>query len=415
MTPADQHENQDESAAGLGRLARLLDGSVSDADHAAGLERLLVSSGASPRFRKGWWLLAAAAVSGLAVFACVIWMRKPAPLEYRLSGPLVADGEWLGVAKESEALSLRFSEGTEIELGPGSKGSVAEVTPDGARVVLGTGLLHARVVHRPRARWTIAAGPYSIEVTGTAFDVGWSTSGERLELRLHDGSVIVHGPSLRDGIRVGAGQRLVAHARTGGAELSSLFAPEPSADTSVDPTSAQDPATTLDPAPAESPFPPHSAHPLPSWPSMLAAGNFRGVLDAAEARGLDASLARGSLPELVALSDAARYVHDRTLARRGLLAERARFPASVEARAAAFVLGRMADDSGSREEALRWYDTYLSESSGGSFAAEALGRKLVVLVRSGNTDSARTVARDYLKRFPRGAHAAYAREILPAP
>jgi hypothetical protein len=29
-----------------------------------------------------------------------------------------------------------------------------------------------------------------IEVTGTAFDVGWSTAGERLELSLHDGGVL---------------------------------------------------------------------------------------------------------------------------------------------------------------------------------------------------------------------------------
>jgi TolA-binding protein len=148
---------------------------------------------------------------------------------------------------------------------------------------------------------------------------------------------------------------------------------------------------------------------------MLAAGNFRGVLESAEARGVGPSLGHGTLADLVALADAARYAHEKGLAKRGLLAERERFPGTAEARAAAFVLGRMADDAGVSGEALRWYDAYLSESPRGSFAAEALGRKLVALVRSGDTRAARSVAGAYVERFPSGAHAAYAREVLANP
>jgi TolA-binding protein len=143
---------------------------------------------------------------------------------------------------------------------------------------------------------------------------------------------------------------------------------------------------------------------------MLADGNFRGVVDAAEARGIDNTLSHGSRADVVALADAARYLHDRPLARRGLLAERTRFPGSPEARAAAFVLGSMADDGGARDDAIRWYDKYLSESPSGSFAAEALGRKLVALVASGDSAGAARVANEYLRRFPHGAHAGYARE-----
>lgn len=417
MTTADEPMPHDDAATSLASVARGLDGSIGEAGNAAGRERVVASFGKgsrSPRAR--WWLLAAAAC--LAVMVGVVWMRKPGLLEYRVSGPVVADGDWLGVAPDRGALSLHFSEGTEIELGPGSKGRVADVTADGARVVLGTGLLRARVVHRPRTHWSVAAGPYSIEVTGTAFDVGWSTAGERLELSLHDGSVIVHGPSFGDGLRVNAGQRLIAHARTGGAELSSLFAPEPSAAVSPAPEGAPPPvapAAVSDVAPIESAEPAAFTHASPTWSEQLASGDFKGVLDAARARGIDATLGHGSLADVAALSDAARYVHDRALARRGLLAERARFSGSVQARAAAFVLGRMADDAGSRDEALGWYDTYLGESPRGSFAAEALGRKLVALVNSGNRDAAHGVAAQYVKRFPHGAHAAYAQEILSSP
>jgi hypothetical protein len=410
MTPFEGREPYEEGAEGLARVARALDGRVDEPSHAAGRERLL--SALTRRSRPSTarrLLLVAAALALVAVVGVggVVWQRRPAQLEYSVAGPVVTDGPWLGVAPSGGALAMRFSDGTEVDLGPGSKGRVAEVTADGARLVLGAGMLQARVVHRPRAQWMVTAGPYTIEVTGTAFDVGWSTAGEELDLRLHDGSVVVRGPSLPDGLRVAAGQRLVARAGTGEAQLSSLLAPQPHADLPV--TAPSDRA-------AEEPSQVHPApRPLPTWSEMLADGNFRGVLDAADARGTDVALSRGSLADVVALADAARYLHDRALAKRGLLAERSRFAGSAEARGAAFVLGRMADDSGSRDEAIRWYDRYLAESPGGSFVGEALGRKLVALVDSGDTAGARTVAKEYLRRFPHGAHAGYAHDHLPEP
>jgi hypothetical protein len=408
MTPVDGREAYGQGAAGLARVARLLDERADEPRHAAGRERLLSALTKRSRSSTARRLLLLAATLALAAVVGVALERRPAQLEYRVAGPVEADGPWLGVAPSGGALAMRFSDGTEVDLGPGSKGRVAEVTADGARVVLGAGVLQARVVHRPRARWTVAAGPYTIEVTGTAFDVGWSTAGEVLDLSLHDGSVVVRGPSLPDGLRVAAGQRLVARAGTGEAQLSSLLVPQLHADAPV----AAGPSDRT----AEEPSQVHPApHPLPTWSEMLADGNFRGVLDAAEARGTDIALSRGSLADVVALADAARYLHDRPLAKRGLLAERSRFAGSAEARGAAFVLGRMADDGGARDEAIRWYDTYLAESPGGSFVAEALGRKLVALVESGDTAGARAIAKEYLRRFPHGAHASYAHDHLSEP
>jgi hypothetical protein len=407
MTPVEGREPYEEGAAGLARVARLLDERADEPRHAAGRERLLSALTKRARPSRARRLLLLAAALALAAVAGVVRERRPARLEYHVAGPVLADGPWLGVAPSGGVLAMRFSDGTEVDLGPGSKGQVAEVTADGARVVLGAGALQARVVHRPRARWTVAAGPYTIEVTGTAFDVGWSIAGEELELSLHDGSVVVRGPSLPDGLRVAAGQRLVARARTGEAQLSPLLAAQPRADSPVAGPAGRG---------AEEPSQVHPApRPLPTWSEMLADGNFRGVLDAAEARGTDVSLSRGSLADVVALADAARYLHDRALAKRGLLVERSRFVGSAEARGAAFVLGTMADDGGSRDEAIRWYDTYLAESPGGSFVAEALGRKLVALAESGDTVGAHAVAREYVRRFPHGAHAAYAHDHLPEP
>jgi hypothetical protein len=411
MKPALEPELHEHGAAGLARLVRRVGGGLDEAGHAAGRDRLLQALENRSRRSTSRRLLLLAAAAAIAIVVGVFWGHRPAQLEYRVAGPVVPDGAWLGVPPSGGPVAMRFSDGTEIDLAPGSKGQVAEVTADGARVVLAGGVLQARVVHRPHARWSVAAGPYTIEVTGTAFDVGWRAAGEELELSLHDGSVVVRGPSLPDGLRVAAGQRLVAHAGTGEAQLSPLLAPQPDSSSGA-PVAA--PSTSPSRAALETGPAPPAPPPPPTWSEMLADGNFRGVIDAAEARGIDTTLSQGSRADVVALADAARYLHDRALAKRGLLAERSRFARSAEARAAAFVLGSMADDGGARDEAIRWYDTYLTESPSGSFAAEALGRKLVAIVASGDTARAAQVAREYLRRFPRGAHAGYARDHLSA-
>ena len=181
MTLAEESLADDRAAASLGRLGRVIDGGIDEEQHGAGRARLASALGGA-RPRRGRALLVAAAACVALAVAVGLVLHKPARLEYRVTGAVVADGDWLGVAAESEPVALRFSEGTEIELGPGSRGRVDDVSADGARVVLGGGVLRARVVHRPRTRWTVAAGPYAIDVTGTAFDVGWSDAGERLEL-----------------------------------------------------------------------------------------------------------------------------------------------------------------------------------------------------------------------------------------
>jgi ferric-dicitrate binding protein FerR (iron transport regulator) len=407
-----RRESDHAGAMGLGRLARVLDEGSDDARHTAGRERLLLAMARRGRRSIARRLVPLAATLALAAAVALVLARKPPRLEYDVAGPVVTDGRWLSVPPSGGALSVHFSDGTELDLGPGSKGRVAEVTGDGALVVLGTGMLQARVVHRPHTHWSVTAGPYTIEVTGTAFDVGWVAASEELDLRLHDGSVVVRGPSLPDGLKVSAGQRLSAHAATGEAELSSLLAPQPTPDA---PAAGPSPPATEAPK-AEAPVEARSTpRPMPTWSEMLADGNFRGVVDAAGARGIDATLGRAPLADVVALADAARYLQERALARRGLLAERSRFAGSAEARGAAFVLGRMADDGGARDDAIRWYDVYLGESPRGPFAAEALGRKLVALVESGDTVGAQVVAKEYLARFPHGAHAAYAHDHVQEP
>jgi hypothetical protein len=152
-----------------------------------------------------------------------------------------------------------------------------------------------------------------------------------------------------------------------------------------------------------------AAEPKQNWTKRVAAGDFDGVLAEAQESGLDVVLGRSPLPDLVALADAARYRARGDVARRALLAQRERFPTSGKARTAAFLLGRLAETE--PETAIGWYDRYLGEAPNGEFASEALGRKLVAVQSVSGPQAARPIAKEYLRRFPRGGYATKAREL----
>ena len=74
-------------------------------------------------------------------------------------------------------------------------------------------------------------------------------------------------------------------------------------------------------------------------------------------------------------------------------------------------LARWMTEAGNPTAAITWYETYVAEAPAGSFVAEALGRKMIALKRSGNLDAAQAAARAYLQRFPGGPYAGVAREM----
>ena len=143
----------------------------------------------------------------------------------------------------------------------------------------------------------------------------------------------------------------------------------------------------------------------------MARGDFEAVVEAAERRGIESVLAHGSRAELSALADAARYTRRSRLAGRALNAERERFPETAEGREASFFLGNLAEDGGDRSGAVSWYGRYLREDAAGTYAAQALGRKMLIESRRGSS-SAGIDAEEYLHRFPSGSYADAARLIL---
>ncbi|HEY7374992.1 MAG TPA: tetratricopeptide repeat protein, partial [Polyangia bacterium] len=153
------------------------------------------------------------------------------------------------------------------------------------------------------------------------------------------------------------------------------------------------------------------------WAAAIAGGNAAGVLAEAEAHGLDKTLLEVDNTALIALADASRYSGRPEVAVRALGAERQRFPDTPAAHAAAFLLGRLADDRGEVAAGLAWYRRYLSETPNGPYAAEALGRKMLAVERISGRDAARSVAAEYVERFPNGTYMLQAHAILshPAP
>jgi hypothetical protein len=242
---------------------------------------------------------------------------------------------------------------------------------------------------------------------------------ELLRVSIFEGETSVHGtPSP---LFLHAGQRVSANAKDGTVEVGPLAAALPLGPTSASPElhggptgepPARETASAVSPA-----LPPPTSKRL-SWTDSVATGDYSAVLLDAERRGVSAVLTEGSLTELVALADAARLSGRNELAKRALLAQRARFPRAGAAKDAAFFLGRIADDhelspaSAMPWYEMPWYETYLSEAPRGHFAAEAFGRKMVALSKQSGRAAAREAAAEYLKRFPSGPHVSVARELL---
>jgi len=58
---------------------------------------------------------------------------------------------------------------------------------------------------------------------------------------------------------------------------------------------------------------------------------------------------------------------------------------------------------------------YLAGEPTGTYAPEALGRKMTLLSKLGGVPAARPIAQEYLRRFPGGTYAGPARAFAPPP
>ena len=348
----------------------------------------------------------------------------PRPLALSLEGAELQKEGFVRASKEARP-SLRFSDGTRVGLASLAAIRVRSVGVHGAQIALEHGEIRAEVVHAPGAAWVFDAGPFVVDVKGTTFSLVWDSVEARLEVRLEQGLLAIHTPFTPEPISLQGGQRLVARAADKRFVVSALSSPEGegAAATNVVPIAPSagvpggSPSALAVPS-ASTAVLPGKATPRSPWAERFAAGDFRGIVEDAQQQGLDTALAQRGLEDLALLADAARYSGQPAVARRALLTQRERFASSSRATDAAFMLGRL-QESSDPDGAGRWYDQYLAAAQRGSYAAEALGRKMMLVQRLQGVPAARPLAEQYLQKYPRGPHAKSAQIILareqPAP
>ncbi len=353
------------------------------------------------RLRTRSVLLAASVLVVVAVFWASFDRRV---LHFEVAGHAGDVGEWIA-APDAAPASIGFADGSVVVLHGGGRARVASVNSHGARVVLEQGTAGVHVIPRPGNQWSFVGGPFEVAVIGTQFDISWNPEKQALDIELSEGHVRVRSHCMN------AERDLYAPSSFHEACSS------PGATSAAPPVPSIVVSEQLQPVPADSvrlevpPLPTVSARPYaPLWRIALREGDSQRATELALQWDISALASSATPNELVELGSAARLAGNATFATNVYRAIRTRHPRTSAAASAAFHLGRMAfDGRGAWDEAASWFGVYLGEQSGGPFAAEALGRSIECAVKSGESDRARGLSQQYLRRFPKGAHSELAR------
>jgi hypothetical protein len=328
--------------------------------------------------------LAAAALITLGGVA--LSLRAPTVPRAATTDPALTPGAWF--AAGARAVPLPLGDAARVVVEPGARVRLVAFDARGAELAVERGVLDVRVRHRDDTRWTLRTGPWSVEVTGTSFRLGWSPATERMELEMREGSVRVRGPG---GVTrmVVAGERMLADPREG---------LRPAAGPAVAPVELVARAVRDEEVLRAPQSPP------PSRPRR-----------AARALRVPPAVAPAPPRPEAALADAAdraRYEGRVGDARALLLDLRARHPDSGEARRAAYHLGVLAlEAQRAPRVAARWFEIALHESPQGPLRRECLGRRVQALHAAGDVAGARAAAERYLREDPDGAFAPFARDV----
>jgi TolA-binding protein len=420
----------------LDALTELLRASAkSPSPHALerGLHRLRTGAtekSSRPQRVRGGWRFRVTVTFCFALGAAGVWLFRGAwhAAERPVAVNLIEGGKLLdgGYLEESGRAGVKvlFNEGTQFELSPGTRGRLRAVEKDGAKFAIDRGTAAFRIVPSLGHHWSVEAGPFIVAVKGTDFTVNWDPSNERLEVSLRRGRVAISGPILSADLVLRPGQKLSVDLPKAEA-LITQERQAPVADAISTPSSAAATPPRALPVASSEHAEPRSLAEAPAatasagerrWAKSLANGQWDRILADVERDGVEATLLAASSADLFALADAARYRRRTDLARSALLAQLRRFPSSPRSSDATFLLGRTEELSGgAKPQAIRWYDDYLSRAPGGTYAAEALGRKMILLSEVGRRDDARHVADDYLRRFPEGSYVGAARVFVRSP
>lgn len=378
-------------------------------------------------WRWGLGTLAAAACAVTLMFA---WPGEQT-LSYEVDGVDYAANHMIRADHGSRSLS--FSDGSAVELAPGSRAKVSELRDNGATVSLMSGDVSLAIHHESDTSWQVEAGPWTVHVTGTQFTVTWKPQIEYFRVAVSEGSVRVEGPE-GELAKLRAGESLVRERGKATIEPETLdvaHAPEfvhaDASETSESGAEAEAPrelSPVIDEAAEPNTHAGSSAHQAssptklpaakPSWLGHFNDGEYElawQVLDN-EPGGIHGVAKHASAGTLLDLADIARFTKHADDAELLLEQLRADHPGRSEAADAAFALGRLAMDRGAHSKAATYFEHYVGEAPNGTFASDALRRLIDCYIALGRDDEARSAAERYLDEYPQGPHATKAQSIL---
>lgn len=359
-------------------------------------------------------LLPYLAVAGVAasvafVVALVVSRAGHGDLRFEVAGRAGQTGATI-TAQDGTPLPLRFSDGSVLTFAPEAKARVAELHDNGAELLLDSGRMLVDVRHTGQARWSVAAGPFKVRITGTRFAVDWSPAGGKLALEMYEGAVFVEGPSLGQGLALLGGESLAVGLASPAVVTRTRPAPAtPAAATPAPLAAGPEPSPPAAPATAPAAVPPRSRAP---WSELAARGRYAEALAAAEREGFSRLLRQLDAPGLLTLGDTARYAGAPARARQAFEALVRRFSRDQRSQDARFALGRLESEAGAPASAARWFERYLDTSRNPPLAEEASGRLVESYERAGDPEAAARAAKSYLARYPHGLRASLARKVL---
>jgi ferric-dicitrate binding protein FerR (iron transport regulator) len=189
----------------LAGLAAPVDARAPGAEQWDEIERRLDRRGL---LRRRLW--PALAVCAVAVLCAGGWLVARRPLGYRVVDcTLAADGVFATTANREGAVA--FDDGSRMSVEKGARFRLGMLPfGHGAEIHLDDGDARLAVVHRTGARWSVVAGPFRIDVTGTRFGVRWSRRLSRLHVTMLEGEVLVTGGAIPPATHLRAGQTLDA-------------------------------------------------------------------------------------------------------------------------------------------------------------------------------------------------------------
>ena len=358
--------------------------------------------------------LAAAAVFALTVGVSLFWIRKSAAPSGVPALAALPTGRPI-VAPVDHGIPLNFPDGSRVQLESGAKANVVELTAQGATLELQSGKAVASVIHRANTRWSLRAGPYRVAVTGTKFALEWVPNQSHFELTLNEGSVVVTTDNSSHGaVTMRSPESLVIDG--GEWHLSSQLQPAAKSDVPSDPSVSVEAPRAVERAAAANPSSTNpkssrsseAASNVPEWQHLAQLGKYADAYAAAQQTGVSNLAQSVSGQSMLVLAEICRFTGHASESISVLTKLRQRFTGSDEAAIAAFQLGRLSSDG---HLAATWFQSYLRERPSGDLAREASGRVLEALDRSGDHAGAVKAAEQYLRRYPAGPHAKFARQL----